>query len=125
MLMLQFPANANLLTNAVSIIINLDLLDPDFLSNLILNFSIENAILENPEYEVTEENEEVILIAQIQNQGYETYHPILNLGGIFVIISMFLIKTVVFLVLKLATLPINFSAPILLFNEVSKLSGFF
>jgi hypothetical protein len=53
MLRLQFPANANILTNAVSKIINLDLLDPEFLGGLLLNFSIENTILENPDYEVT------------------------------------------------------------------------
>ena len=53
MLKLRYPANATFLTNSVSHIINLDLMDPEFLSSTILNFSIENAILENPDYEVT------------------------------------------------------------------------
>ena len=53
MLKLRYPANATFLTNSVSNIINLDLMDPEFLSSTILNFSIENAILENPDFEVT------------------------------------------------------------------------
>ena len=61
MLTLNFPANANFLTAAISKIINLDVLDPDQFSKFVFNFSIENAILENPDYEVTEENEAILI----------------------------------------------------------------
>ena len=56
MLLLGFPANSNMLTMALSKILNMDLLDPEFLGRVFLRKSIENDILLDPIYAVTTNN---------------------------------------------------------------------
>jgi|APSaa5957512535_1039671.scaffolds.fasta_scaffold557627_1 hypothetical protein len=48
MLSLQYPANAIFLTYSVSKIINLDILDPELLSELLLGHSIEDVVSADP-----------------------------------------------------------------------------
>ena len=56
MLNINFPANATFLTYAVSKIINLDILDPELIGNFLFQYSVEDKVMEHPDYEVTDEN---------------------------------------------------------------------
>ena len=50
MLNIQYPANAIYLSSIVSKILNLDLLDPDLLGQILLHYSINDAISKDPNY---------------------------------------------------------------------------
>ena len=50
MLNIQYPANAMFLSSTVIKIINLDLLDPDLLGQILFHYSINDAISKDPNY---------------------------------------------------------------------------
>jgi hypothetical protein len=56
MLKISYPANATFLSSSVSKIINLDVLDPDFIGQTLFDYSLSDAIAEDPNYEINENN---------------------------------------------------------------------
>ena len=61
MLKIQYPANAVFLTTAVSKIINLDVLDPDLIGGIFFDYSVNDAISEDPNYALDENNTKILI----------------------------------------------------------------
>ena len=76
-------------------ILNADLLDPTIVYNLLgLDFT-------GPEQFVEKVDVTRVITYQIQDMGYDTFDPILNLGGIFLLFLAYLLQVSLCLVLKI------------------------
>jgi len=53
--------------------------------------------------------QKTILIDQIQENGFETFNPILNLGGIFVIVALYVAKVIFVLSLQVLAWAFRFA----------------
>ena len=61
MLNIQYPANATFLSTTISHIINVDILDPDKLGEILLNYSLSDAVSEDPNYYQNEDEIEILI----------------------------------------------------------------
>jgi hypothetical protein len=74
MVNVSFPANASFLSSLIIEILNVDLISPDFINDKIFDFT--------PYYDLIEQfnsSSPSILLPTIQEMGFETFNPILNL----------------------------------------------
>ena len=97
MMNFSFPANAKMFSNLLLQIINAEVLDPEWTTELVYDFTRDRDMMDL----VEETNKETILIDQIQENGFENFNPILNLGGIFVIFTIYLARVLLFVCLKI------------------------
>jgi hypothetical protein len=77
MLNVYFPANASLVSAFIIKILNVDLISPEIVNELLFDFTRD--------YQLIEESTPSILLPSIQEMGFETLNPILNLQGLFLI----------------------------------------
>jgi len=104
MLNLSFPANAQFFAFSILRIVNVDILDPDLINPILgLNFERDEEMISvweqvmsiNPLYSN-------YLTPSIQEMGFETFNPILNLGGLFFIFLMYLFQVLWLLFLNIS-----------------------
>ena len=100
MMNLQYPANAQTFTSAIINILNVDILDPALVQDPLFEFDENEAVMDliNDDPELLKDS---MLIAQIQDLGFETFNPILNIGGIFVLILMLTFQLIIIWPLRL------------------------
>ena len=94
MLQLQYPANVSYLTNTINYVLKIDFLDIDYIGKVLTDKSISDWVNENQKTKIEVNHD--ILIPNIVEQGYESYNPVFNLGGIFMM-SMLFLSQIVFL----------------------------
>ena len=95
LLSIEFPQNAMLANQMIIQILNVDLLNPNLVhSALGLDFA--------PEYAFVEHNQRAseIITPQFEEMELETLNPILNLGGIFVVIFGYFVQLLLLLVFR-------------------------
>ena len=70
-------------------ILNVDLMDPEYVYDIFaLNFTVE--------YDLAEKIEsQHILTNQFKEMGFETMNPMLNLGGIFVLLLIYFLQLII------------------------------
>jgi len=61
MLKIEYPANATYLSSAISRLINIDVLDPDLIGGILMDYSLYDAILEDPNYALEEGNTKILI----------------------------------------------------------------
>jgi len=61
MLKIEYPANAIYLSTVISKLINLDVLDPDLIGKILMDYSLYDAIYEDPNYVLEEGNTKILI----------------------------------------------------------------
>lgn len=98
MMTFKVPVNVKFFFGILLTFINADLLDPQWTTSLVFDYEPDIIFVE----EAFDNSQPLILTREIYEQGFETFNPILNLGGLFVIITYVVIKMVVLLLLKIS-----------------------
>lgn len=84
MLNLNYPGNAITVANIFLDIFKAEVIDPQLLTD-ILNLDLEFEF----EYKKQQSIKDNFFISNYDNFGFETYNPILNLGGFFLILALY------------------------------------
>lgn len=69
-------------------VISADIVEPEII-NRFIGLDYEDQSMQPPM------EEDTILIPQIQELGFETYNPLFNLGGIFLFMIIYVLKTII------------------------------
>ena len=92
----RFPANAQLFVNTIIGILNVDILNPDFLNDMLFNFDRDQQLMEILKDEKNTTYADLnILIPSLTEMGFETYNVILNLQGLFMVFILLIVEYVV------------------------------
>ena len=67
-------------------VLNAEVIDPEWTTKLIFNFDIDQVYAE----EMVKARISMMLQPQIYEAGFDTYNPILNCGGLYVFICIFI-----------------------------------
>lgn len=89
MIKLLLPPNVQMFQNVLVRLINVELLDPEWTTSYVFDFDKDIELVET----MQDQNTQTILGNQIINMGFETFNPILNLGGLFIILNFSLVIT--------------------------------
>ena len=92
----QHPANSHYLSMVVGSVINFDILDPEWTTKYFFNFDYDIALGD----EQIGLGKKTILNQQMQINEYETFNPMLNVGGIILIAVYYFIILAFYLLLK-------------------------
>lgn len=87
MLNLDYPANVQLIMGNILKLLQADVIDPVWLDGSVFDYSSDERYVEY----AMDQNHPMFLKKQIYDCGFETYNPVLNLGGlygIFVLLAM-------------------------------------
>lgn len=85
---LDQPANVNVTIFIIWTLINFEIIDPSISTALIFDFRIDEVYVER----AREIQRQMSLQPQIYTIGFESYNPVLNLGGLYVIISLIIVQ---------------------------------
>ena len=96
MLNVTFPANASFFSSMIITVLNVDLISPEFINEKLFDFTPYYGLMEG-----FNSSNPSILLPTIQEMGFETFNPILNLQGLFLI---FMVLAILFGVLGLVLL---------------------
>ena len=73
--------------------LNIELIDPDWSTALVFDFDPDEIFIENQFNNDTD----MYLNVQQYDLGFETYNPIINLGGVYLLLSITLIEIFAFI----------------------------
>lgn len=82
MLNLDYPANVQMIMGTILNLLNADVIDPDWSTALVYDFAPDTKYVEYA-FQV---DHKMFLTKQIYDTGFETYNPVLNLGGLYIFI---------------------------------------
>ena len=68
-------------------IVNFDLINSEWITRLLFNFDKEEELVNR----ITQSNHRTILSENLQEMEYETFNPVLNVGGIFNIMLLMIL----------------------------------
>lgn len=85
MMNLIFPGNVQFFSKIIISILNAEILDPAWTTELVFDFQKDYMIVNAIDQLDIKTN----LNDQIKELGFETFNPILNLGGLFIIIGTY------------------------------------
>jgi hypothetical protein len=77
-------------------LLNADAIDPEWLGGVTFNFDPD---VKYVEYAFSEDHP-MFLNKQIYDVGFETYNPVLNLGGLYIIMSFILAHMILLIIYK-------------------------
>ena len=82
---LKYPGNAQFLALQIITILNIDVLDPNLIYDLVgFDFSYEDDLMKQTEEDVSAKD--YAIITQVQDMDFQSFNPIMNIGGLFVVI---------------------------------------
>lgn len=108
MIKLDYPGNVQLIMGTILRLLNAELLDPTLLDQVVFDFSTDVLYVEAAIVKV----QKMFLSQQIYDVGFETYNPVLNLGGLYFIFLFILINMTVLAAFKLVMLFLKVRKPI-------------
>lgn len=79
---LNLPANVQLFTNTMFFIINADVIDPTWSTELFFNFEDDLTFVS----EKITEGAPLVISKNAYGLGFEAFNPIFNIGGLFIIL---------------------------------------
>ena len=99
MLDLKKPSNVNVMINIIILVVNAELIDPDWSTAFVFDFEPDLNYVEN----AFAKGKTGLLSVQINELGFQSYNPVYNMGGLFVMIFVVLGQLVFFTVLHTLT----------------------
>lgn len=101
MMNLNYPPNAAFMANQIISILNADILDPSFIFNAVnLNFTGDQDLVNL--IDAKDNYKGYNIINQIKDMEFETFNPILNVGGLFVVFMVLLLGFIIYFVISLS-----------------------
>lgn len=97
MMNLKQPGNVRLFHQVLATILNAEVIDPDWTTKLLFDFEIDETYAE----EMMKARISMMLQPQIYDMGFDSYNPILNCGGLYVCICLFIASMIALLVIVL------------------------
>lgn len=79
------------------LIVNAELIDPSWSTELIFDFELDKEYVDEA---LDNEEPQKYLHSSIYEMGFETYNPVLNLGGVYVFFVWILFMQTIFFALK-------------------------
>lgn len=76
--------------NTIASVLNMDIISPELTTKRIMDTKPDYSYVEF----INQNKIDTVLSAQIQDIGFETFNPLLNVGGLFVLISAIIIEIV-------------------------------
>lgn len=94
---LKKPANVSFVSNLLIQLINAEVISSDWTTALVFNFEPDIEFVET----AMDQELELSLKLSIYELGFETYNPILNLGGLYIFLVYIALKVLFFIVIFL------------------------
>lgn len=85
---LSYPANVQFVMSILFRMLNAEVIDPDWSTALMYNFDFD---INYVEYAI-DQNHPMLLSKSIYDVGFETYNPILNLGGLYIFYLLVIVQ---------------------------------
>lgn len=113
MLNLNYPGNVQMVMGTILGLLNAEMIDPNLLNHMVFNYDPDVLYVESAfVFEKT-----MFLNKQIYDVGFETYNPVLNLGGLYFIFLLILINMGILATFKVLTSLVCHKRPTQIENE--------
>lgn len=99
MMNLKYPGNAAFIASQLISILNADILDPTIICNIVsLDFKVDEKLMEHIEGDPG--LKKLDILNQVKDMDFETFNPITNVGGLFIVVLLLFVEFILAATLK-------------------------